>query len=197
MLILAYSAWSITTVLPANPWSDDSQLGIIIISVYSQSYCNIWAGFISNGSELKHQSRADVLHRLIIWHLEDISPPPLAYLAYLLFFISLHLLCIQQEHLKIKEFRSEMKLLTTVGSFASRPRTCSLFFCSFSICSSFFFLPPPCKQRKKHRDQEESSWKDTCSEAAGSHWTGEGRVTLKLKPNTPSLQGMDENEDQA
>lgn len=81
MLILAYSAWSITTVLPANPWSDDNQLRIIIISVYSQFYCNIWAikgtyGFISNGNELKHQSRADVLHRLVVWHWEDISPPP-------------------------------------------------------------------------------------------------------------------------
>lgn len=90
-----------------------------------------------------------------------------------------------------------MKLLTTVGSFASRPHTCSLFFCSFSTCSSFFFLQPSCKQRKKHLDQNESPWKDARSEAAGCHWTGEGRVTLKLKPNTPSLQGMDENEDQA
>lgn len=145
MLILAYSAWSITTV--------NNQLRIIIISVYSQFYCNIWAikgtyGFISNGSELKHQSRADVLHRLVIWHWEDISPPPPHFviltvfqsiyfqlgsrgfhtsflpslfsrtfawctkatvtnnnLAYLVFFMSLHLLCLQQEHLKIKEFR--------------------------------------------------------------------------------------------
>lgn len=87
--------------------------------------------------------------------------------AYLFFFISLHLLCFQQEHLKIKQFRDEVKLLTIVGSFAASPHTCSLFFRSFSVSSIFFFLQPSCKQMEKHLHQNESPQKDTCFEAVG------------------------------
>lgn len=95
------------------------------------------------------------------------SSTPEKNVAYLFFFISFHVLCFQQEHLNIKQFRGGMKLLTMVASFAASPHTCSLFFRSFSISSIFFFLQPSCKQSKKHLYQNESPWNDPCFEAVG------------------------------
>lgn len=103
--------------------------------------------------------------------------------AYLFFFISLHLLCFQQEHLTTKQIRDENKLLTMVGSFAASPHTPAL---SFSVLSqlapSFSFCSLPASRGKSMSIKMRALGKTPAARQWGSrlrcHWTGGRGVTL-------------------